>query len=432
MQKDIAADGLRGWASLSVLLNHLLLAFFPLGFAYLFPFLPPLAFPGAPKHAADAIISAPLLSIFWNGNFAVCVFFVLSGYVLTKVFVDTGDVLSMKLRAARRYLRLGIPIFGSVMLAYVLLKLGLNNSVEAASVSHSWWLGQNWAFSPTFGDALREGAFRAILFGQSNYVPPLWTMGIEFTGSMIVFGFRALNLNGSIGWLGALMLAGVLLAWFPDQWMLYMGFIAGSYLGHVRREGSSWMPWFAIVTAVVGGGFDFSSWFGWTRFIPLDAIALKNVMNISGAIALVYIVRRGWFSQILTCRIAQYLGRISYALYLVHFPILLTFSSWLLVWINRNSSLPYSVTCLFVSVATLAVALPTASLFHATFDNLGIKLSRKIFHKAVPKEDSLRLLNGASGGKNDHAAPSETAIQSSVGCGVVSVTSIAANCSERA
>lgn len=371
--KDRAADGLRGIAAMNVVLCHFLISLFPLAFANIYPRS---AAPDATPHALDALISAPVVSLFWNGNFAVCVFFVLSGYVLTKVFVETGDVRSMQLRAARRYVRLCVPVFGSVLLSYVALSAGLKFSGDAAAVTGSTWLAHFWQFDPTWGQAWREGTYGALLYGKSAYTPILWTMRVEFIGSMIVFGFRALAPSGRAGWLSAATLAGALVIFFPNEWMLYLGFIAGSYLGQVSKPDRRTTVWLALGIAIICGGFDYSRWYAWTSVVPLTGYRLKHFVHTIGAIALLYAVRAGALHRVLTSRPAQFLGRISYAVYLVHFPILLTLSSWLVLALGAGREGMYTVVAAVDLVLTLAAVVLVATAFEATFDRFGIRLSR--------------------------------------------------------
>ena len=67
----------------------------------------------------------PFLSILWNGNFAVCIFFVLSGYVLSRPYYFGNRLETLRERHLKRYLRLSIPIAASVFIGYFMMKYGL-------------------------------------------------------------------------------------------------------------------------------------------------------------------------------------------------------------------------------------------------------------------------------------------------------------------
>ena len=96
--KDYTAEGLRGLAAVNVFFAHFFLAFFPLGFDKLYPGLQRSpAIDGAMEH----FLRLPVASVLWNGNFPVCVFFVLSGFVLSKPFYSSHRNEDSKLDALR-------------------------------------------------------------------------------------------------------------------------------------------------------------------------------------------------------------------------------------------------------------------------------------------------------------------------------------------
>ena len=82
MKKIRYLDGLRGLAAFEVVFHHFILAFYPALFAG----------PGVPTHLApgqEVFVSGSVLNLLYDGNFAVCIFFVLSGYVLSHKFFWT-------------------------------------------------------------------------------------------------------------------------------------------------------------------------------------------------------------------------------------------------------------------------------------------------------------------------------------------------------
>lgn len=375
MNKDVSADGLRGIAAFSVILCHFLISFSPSGFKFLYPGT---SAANAGWSRLDSVISMPILSILWSGHFAVCVFFVLSGYVLTKSFLQSGDITVLKLRAARRYVRLSVPIMGSVILSYVLLTLGLKSSDSAAMLSGSSWLSSFWNFNSSLDVALKEGVYGAIFSGASLYTPPLWTMKIEFIGSMIVFAYAALALQGRQALISYAIWSVALFFFFPGEWMFYQAFIIGSHIGGVNKSDNKFLIYGSLVLGVILGAFDFSSYYGWTNFLQMEDQHRKNLFCVIGGVLVVYAVRSGALKYVLESRAAQYLGKISYSLYLVHFPILLTLSSWLYVTMSANGVHYYAalIINLLVSCATFIVV---AAIFDRVFDRGGILLSKKIF-----------------------------------------------------
>ncbi|SEO76118.1 Peptidoglycan/LPS O-acetylase OafA/YrhL, contains acyltransferase and SGNH-hydrolase domains [Luteibacter sp. UNC138MFCol5.1] len=374
MQKDKAADGLRGIAALNVLLCHMLIAIFPLGFAAMYPGT---ALPGAPNGRAEHILAMPIVPIFLNGHFAVCVFFVLSGYVLTKKFLVTGDLNILKLRAARRYVRLGVPILGSVLFAYACMSIHASWGHVASELTRSSWLGFFWHFDPHFPSAIADGAYGAILTGTSLYNMSLWTMKIELIGSMIVFAYVALRLSGIGGWIWFAVVSALLFQVFPADWPYYMAFLIGSHVGVAQTTRSPWVIALCLLGVVIGGSFDLSPLYDWTLIIPLDVVPRESVFHVAAGALLLYVVRCGFFDAVFLSRGAQFLGRISYSVYLVHLPILLTVYSALIVGL-WHAGLPRVAVAAIAMAITIPVVLLVAMAFDRYVDRLGIRLSKLI------------------------------------------------------
>jgi peptidoglycan/LPS O-acetylase OafA/YrhL len=393
MRKDLSADGLRGLAAVNVLLCHLFLAFLPGGFAYIYP---DTTSPAAMQGVIDHVIAFQPLSVLWNGQFAVCIFFVLSGYVLTKSFIETGDVTVFRLRASRRYLRLGVPIFGSVMFAWFVMAMGWSHAAEAGHLSGSAWLADFWKKPPDLIEALRDGTYGTILGGWSRFNPTLWTMKIELLGSMFVFAYRSLTLPGRVAPLNFLF-AVALLAWFfPHDWPYYTAFLAGSHVGEARLTRSKPLLALAVTGAVICGGFDVSPWYDWTRVLPLADNERKALFNVSGGVMLLYAVRCGIFDRVLQSRPAQFMGRISYAFYLVHLPILLSVSAGFFALMAGRFAFDPILAAMLTVPVTFAVVIAAAIVFDRTFDRWGIQLAGRVFRAPRPPAKTVAL-RGADG-----------------------------------
>ncbi|MGF6493625.1 peptidoglycan/LPS O-acetylase OafA/YrhL [Luteibacter sp. 621] len=374
MRKDASADGLRGVAAVNVVLCHLLFTIFPVGFQYLWP------------HAAEAtiqlgamerILSAPFLSVFWNGNFPVCIFFVLSGYVLTAVFSANGDLDQLTTQALRRYFRLGVPVLGSVLLAYVAMHFGIASRQHVVSLTGNHWLATFWKFDPTIGMAVKDGAYQAMLTGASAFVPVLWTMRIELLGSFLVFGYAALAPRGPLALLFFAVVTVAISSIAPETWPFYAGFLVGVHIGRVRTSNRKALA-MAVVGAIVFGSFDASPLFDWSVGISSDFYWRKNFFNMLGGACAVYAVRCGFGARVLTCPPVQFVGRISYALYLVHFSLVLSLEPILYASLS-GWGLSRAPAAAMSIAATLFATFIVAVMFRRTFDAWGIALSHRLF-----------------------------------------------------
>ncbi len=82
--------------------------------------------------------------------------------------------------AIKKIPELMIPALGSIILAYILLKLGLMFNGEAAKQIGSVWLGYFYRFEADFAVALKQGVFGAIFISETSYNSSLWTISIKF------------------------------------------------------------------------------------------------------------------------------------------------------------------------------------------------------------------------------------------------------------
>ena len=183
-------ESIRGLAALAVVFYHLMLGFWP----YMeHPYPPP------PPHVRKLFLiwSHSPLSFLYHGSFAVIIFFVLSGFVLTYSFFRSPSHERVSESALRRYFRLALPVTISVLIAYALMQLHAFHNDQAALLNHSEWLGPWYRFQSSFwandsSGALRQGLYGSFFYTETGYNNVIWTMGIELRGSMLVYAFLAL------------------------------------------------------------------------------------------------------------------------------------------------------------------------------------------------------------------------------------------------
>lgn len=385
MAKDASADGLRGLAAVSVVVSHMILAFFPAAFTHYFSWV---AAPGAIYGRVESILAVPGLSVLWNGSFSVSIFFVLSGYVLTKSLVEKQDISIAQSLAARRYFRLAGPVLGSALFAFGLMSLGLYHSVDVAAMTSSAWLKGMWNVTPDFFQAVREGLFGAIFRGEVSYNPVFWTMRIEFIGSLLILAYRCLTLSRRSQVIGAAIYLILTVSFAPGEWVAYLAFLLGTHLNDVptlRRRGVLYL------LAVIGlylGGIDSSWLYGWLGYIPVAAPDRNGVLAVLGASMLVYAVKSGTFSGLLKSVPVQFLGRISYSLYLVHLPIILSVACGSYLWFVVDQGFGRIAAAAVASGIAFSTTIAVAMVFTRLVDEPCIKLAKRIFPTREPSQTS--------------------------------------------
>ncbi|RDW88277.1 acyltransferase [Coleophoma cylindrospora] len=296
---------------------------------------------------------------FSGGHYAVSVFFVISGYVLSAKalsqayageYTRLGDTLASAL--FRRWLRLFIPL--------IVTTFAFMTTVHAFSI----WTDDDR--EPTYHDELWKWyvetknftfLFRTGGVPWLSYNRHLWSIPMEFKGSVVIFtAIQALSRcsrNARLwceviliyyfmyivdGWFCSMFLAGMLLCdldllarnndlprfflWFENyrELLFYNLLIASIYLGGIP------------IAEDVKVLRDSPGWYYLSMLKPQAVYDYKWFYLFWAAVWLVACVPQiPWLKAFCEMRFNQYLGRISYAFYLIHGPLLQTFADRLYV-----------------------------------------------------------------------------------------------------
>jgi peptidoglycan/LPS O-acetylase OafA/YrhL len=379
--KNRSADGLRGIAAFNVVISHFFAAFLPTLLHKNYPVFPAEQAPGT----AYEIFTSPLLSVFYNGHLPVLVFFALSGYVLTlPYFVDEHAAPVLQQRLWGRYLRLNVPIAAAILLSYAVYRLGLYANVQAAAVSGSTrWLAIFYPDGIPFTSMLREALFGSIVLGDATFIPPLWTLRVEFLGSLYVLAFFLVKPRGHLV-LPMLPVFLLLYALYRQESIFFYVIFVGTMLNRVRFGRGTGL--LLVVCGLYFGGFQFESaaydFLPSIRVFGFELWTKKDFYSSLGAILLTAAVTQGFGKPFFEHRIVQFLGRISFPLYLLHFILLCSLAS--LIYLH----FPQRPLFLALNFAVYACAgLLLASVFERYVDRKAIKLAHRstlrLFGKAI-------------------------------------------------
>lgn len=200
----------------------------------------------------------------YNGNFAVSIFFVLTGFVLTAKFYETGDVNILKEGAIKRYPRLVLPAFASVLFVLVILYAGQFRNHLAIELNTAGWVLEFYKEPVDLLRAIYVGLIGAPVFGDTLLNAPLWTLRYELVGSFLIFGFYSL-----FGKQHKLLLffCFLLIAFALGAPPYYLSFVLGSFI-HLFTK---WLKRRQIVSGIVlflGMAFGFWAWRSGPAIIP--------------------------------------------------------------------------------------------------------------------------------------------------------------------
>lgn len=415
-----ALDGLRGFASLGVFTLHFTDTFCDAhnwGWGF--------------DDKSHYWFQLPFVHYFFASGSLVGTFFVISGYVLShkplqlmyaaaKKEPVTGDadakfLVTMRSAIFRRGIRLYVPCILATFISFCMLRAGIYDYPH--QVFGDGWTksGEDTPFKfPTFWEQFWDWANSmwemTYLFkwggSAPGYDPHLFTIPTEFQGSMILFfvimgiskcrtGVRMASIAALIlycGWFGQneilLFFLGMLTCdvdlWLRQtsaegrdkikrmRWIWVTLFVPGLYLAGTPQWDTKVTPGYRTMMWMM------DNWFRWQTI---------------GCGLLVWSVRNSRDLQVLfTNGFAQYLGNISFALYIVHGNVRRTVSyaviPTLMEWTNgKESRLGYVVMVIVNTICTYTTAIWLADLWWRFIDIPSIRLARWLEARACIKKD---------------------------------------------
>lgn len=256
----------------------------------------------------------------------------------------------------------GADLF-ACLIAYVLYAADAWNNVEAGLASQSSWLRKFYLFEPDFGSFVRF-VFWDVYFGydeKTSWNSALWTMPTELMCSFALFAilmvlrWRALRIaicaalaiysvnSFSFGFFSGMLVAELIVAVNTSQGMRNHA-VALSRVGLLLSVG-------AVVVAIwARSGFPQSGQFNTT--LGKNMISLAMVLG-----GFMCVPVRNWLQS----PISRQMGRSSFALYLVHMPIICSVSSGL--YLACVGVLPFYALVFLVTAFTIVTSLVVAHAF---------------------------------------------------------------------
>ncbi|KAK3332345.1 acyltransferase [Cercophora scortea] len=426
-------DGLRGFAAFLVYWHHHELWAHPLrqhdilesGFGH------------DDKHY---FVAYPFIrNFFGGGHFAVSTFFVISGYVLSSKplsLIHAGEQakLADNLGSAlfRRWLRLYIPIICTTFIYMTLLQI-FNPWMENMTLQSNYrdevwhWYTEFKNFSFVFNTGGGLGM---------SYNFHLWSIPVEFRGSIVVY--TALLAMARCTRNARLLLQVVLV-----YYLLYIAdgshfamFAAGmllcdldllaakdelpSFLAKLEPYKTIIYYHVLVISLYLGGVPSHTTeltglaanrgWYLLSYLKPQAVFDYKWFYLFWAAVLLVASAPRiSWLKRFFETRFCQYLGRISYSLYLVHGPILWTIGERIYTavgfakkqqlqnipgWVNRfplpkGGPFGCEVAFFLPHLILLPLTLYCAELVTRAFDEPSVKFPQWLYKRTVAKQARL-------------------------------------------
>ncbi len=375
-------DSLRGLASIAVLLWHNFLAFFP-G-----------AVTSGPYHARfleKHLYHSPFAVLF-AGDFAVFVFFALSGFVLSIGHFKKNFSANLTSHFFKRYVRLMPPAFFSVMVAYFIILFGWKYNFIVAQEDSSWWLALMWKnVSTNMLDAINYGLIHiwfSPVGADASYNSNLGTLYVELMGSFGIFLVLMLIQYFSVNFKSRLCLYPIILVivCYLSGGYDYFSFFCGLILAdlYVNKPGffkiNLFCCWGICAFAIYLGSINIGNLPTYNHYIdPLFRSMGFHPLSAPwsfGAVVLLYVVlSTDKLKYLLQNHVLVKAGEYSFALYICHTIFLCSVTCYAFLYFTKHFS--YNISVLLSFSLTLPLLLIFVWLVRKV-DIWAVNVSRKL------------------------------------------------------
>ena len=374
-------DGIRGVASILVILCHLACVFLP--FLYFSN--------KATTVFAEIWIKSPL-NVLTNGNTAVQCFFVLSGFLISRKLYNSQQLrITSPIKQYGKLLRVVLP---AALFAALLMVTGLMFHLKASSINANLEFVNGYNnFTPTLKNTLSD-IFYYTFLESSAYVGPFWTIRYEFFGSILITAIAYFAAkNKKIAKESYIFIGIIFLSISPNLASFVLGAFAFDCIDRLESDDSiigraiKWIllkKWLLIIVLVIGIYFACTNMYLTGLWSPLQYLPdfIKGnggaIRGFGVSLILICMERIKLLQNIFSIKPLKWLGKISAYTYAFHWPIILSVGCG--VYLLLSNTLNYNLSVGIVSIVVIVITFLLAWLYIKLLPAM-IKFETFIFNK---------------------------------------------------
>lgn len=294
-----------------------------------------------------------------HARIAVQIFLVVAGFLAARSLAPGGRLRTERPLALlwQRFLRVSLPLMAALLLAMV-----------CTEIARYWMTHDSLPAPPTLWQFVAHALLIHSVLGVDSLSAGVWYVAIDVQLYALLLGLLWLEQRATrrLNTLAPLLVVAVVLAslfhfnrdsgW--DNWAIY--FFGAYGLGAL-----------AFWASRADAGRSTQAWLAGMVLLTALALALdwrtRIALALGVALALAWAHRSGWLFTWPRSRALGYLGRISYGVFLLNFPVALVVNAWF----TRYASPDAWVQTLGVGVAWLACNLAGAAFHHGVEQRVG-------------------------------------------------------------
>ena len=385
LKREKWLDAVRGVACIVVFLSHFYLTFC------------------SESVFINRVLSIKPLQILVNGNYAVCLFLIISAYVISVPVYTCRSLDRIRQTAFKRYLRLMLPVFFASALSLLISRTAGYYNMQAADLLNNPWLKEFFTQKLTAAGLLHSSLVGVWWQGDNSFNGPYWMLRTLFLGTFLVI-ILAIITSGEktkkayAGGVLALMLCVYLEVNVYDSCLVLGTLLAfikcRTNLFEIRKQKkvSLYIHVLLLGVSVFLPCFqnELIRFFSEYEMFP---IYFTNPAFYNGIAAFLLLFSLmglpGIQNRLGRSRLLSQVSEISFSVYLLHWPVICSFSCWFYARFGAGSAGTFKfVLFLFTSVIVTIVS----KIFYELIEKrLCTALTNKLcslYLKTSPKESA--------------------------------------------
>lgn len=370
LNHTLFVDALRGSMVIKVLVLHFIICFYPA----IFYGVENTWVECTQGFAWETIIGKSPLFQFINGSFAVYQFWLISGFVLG-IKLKNSCPIKVNIRDLLARLEYFVITVGAALLfSYILLCLGLNfNGIVGEEFGNGALTGYLYPMQPEGIVSLIKDWIYVFYRGSSFYNVTLWFMKYAFWGSIFTYVVMFL-MNKARKWQFQIVLLlfitiGIVFLkrynYLPFIFGIFMAMYGENIRYFVMGRNKLLVFIFLTLLLILGiacGGYPINHDIekGFYNLFPKVRYEFYYVIGASIIFWVYYI--SDFYRQLIEIKPLIWIYRNSFAIYLLHFPIIMTLGMRLFYLCNVTWKINYHVAAMITILITSAVIFWVASI----------------------------------------------------------------------
>lgn len=299
-----------------------------------------------------------------NESYWLNLFLITSGYLLA--FSRIEKIQQLLAKFIQRFLRLGLPIFFAYVFIYILyLSVGFHNGETKIILSNAWY--QNYYSGDYSVLSVILSPVDVLIFGKCILNSPYWVLRDMFIASLVIYTVNYLFYKFSKKHLMKLIVGATVLIISLVLSNIVFSCFFGAILCWLEKNIKSIIQkqWFSCLVIICTFSLSFIS----QNF--------RSLFFFSSIIICVPRIR--FLNKVLSSKIIQFFGDISFGIYSFHWPIYASVGAIILVDFYTKDESMVLISIIIAMLSSMVVTVVLSWIYHITFEKISGHITRKVY-----------------------------------------------------